>query len=79
MKWSCLVFLSAFVLGVTRVAEDREEGFAASVSPCMLLKYIQLNFLIPGANTWYDLLGWQFLWNIYRLKGPFPSLLALSR
>lgn len=43
--------LSAFVLGMTRVAEDGEEGCAASVFLRILFKYIQLNSRIPGANT----------------------------
>lgn len=76
MMWACLVFLAAYVLGLTRVAEDGE-GFAAIVLTCMLFKYIQLNFLIPGANAWYNLLGWQFLQSIYRLKGLFPFPPAL--
>lgn len=38
-----LLCLSAFVLGLTRAAEDRGEGFAASV-----FQYIQLSFLILG-------------------------------
>lgn len=38
----------------------------------LLFWYIQPNFLIPGASSWYSLLGWRFLWNIYRLKGLSP-------
>lgn len=81
MKWNC--FISGFVLWLSRVAEDRAEGFAFSVLPHILFKCIQLNCLIPGANAWCDLLGyssykaftgWKCLFLLFQLLPNNPFL-----